>query len=131
MDPISTRIANLESVVFGSAGLPTQVISTPGAATIAVQNGMLVLITAAGGTNLSLPSPASVQTNFTITILNANGFINTVAGAFSGMGTPAESFSSLTDSGQNGNICKLVAVGGVWQLSTGGVGWSGVSGNLT
>jgi hypothetical protein len=130
-DPISTRIANLESVVFGSAGLPTQVVSAPGATPIAVQNNLLVLITAAGGANLSLPSPTAAQNNFAITILNANGAINTVIGAFTGTGTPSESYASLTDSGQNGNICKLVALGGVWQLTAGGVGWGGVAAGVS
>lgn len=126
-DPITARIANLEAVVFAGIASPAsaQVISVPGASPIVVQSGGLVLITAPGPVSLNLAPPTAAQNNFAMWVLNANNLFNTITGSFSSTGTPSESFSSLADSGAAGNVCKLVAVGGVWQLAS-GIGWTGV-----
>ncbi len=127
-DPIAARIANLEAVVFAGLASPAgaQVVSSPGAETINVQNNLLVLITASGSVALNLAPPTSPQTNFVIVVISVNGFTNTInGGPFSGLGTPTETYSLLQDSAGLGNTCKLIAVGGAWQL-TSGFGWAGV-----
>jgi hypothetical protein len=131
MDAYGARLSALEAVVFAGSGgaTPAQVVSTS-PATIAVQGSALILITASGGASLILPPPTPVQSGFTIVILSANGAINTISGSFTSTGTPGVSFTSLTDSGGIGNSCKLVAVGGAWQL-TSGIGWAGVGSGLS
>ena len=92
-DPIAARIANLEAVVFAGLASPAgaQVVSSPGAETINVQNNLLVLITASGSVALNLAPPTSPQTNFVIVVISVNGFTNTInGGPFSGLGTPTK-----------------------------------------
>jgi hypothetical protein len=127
-DPVAARLSALEAVVFAASGggTPAQIISVS-PATIGVQSGALILITCPGGAALTLPSPTSVQSGFTLFVLSANGAVNTISGGlFTSTGTPGVSFTSLADSGGLGNSCKLVAVGGAWQLTT-GLGWAGLS----
>jgi hypothetical protein len=130
-DPVGARLGALEAVVFAGCGgsTPAQVVSTS-PATIAVRNGALILLTCPGGAVLTLPSPTSVQSGFTIVLFSANAAVNTVSGSFTSTGSPGVSFTSLTDSGGIGNVAKLVAVNGAWQL-TSGVGWAGVGGGGT
>jgi hypothetical protein len=132
-DPITARIANLEAVVFpGMSAASAQVVSTPGVSAINVLNGALILLTASGSVKLSLAAPTAQQNNFVLWLVNANGFTNTVTGGpFSSTGTPAESYSSLTDSGAFGNLAKLIAINGAWQFSNPGIGWSGVGSGLS
>jgi hypothetical protein len=134
MDPVATRLSNLEAILGALVGTTLSttvvVISQTGPAAIPVAGG-LILITAPGSVAMTLGQPTAAQNGIAISFLSANcvkPWQNSIATAPNGVinpGKPPESFSVLTDSGQPGNLVTLVASGGVWVM-TSGFGWAGV-----
>jgi hypothetical protein len=141
-DPVLTRLSALESVVFGSFGIPSisplQLISQTGPSSIIVQPG-LVLIVAPGSAILSLPQPSVAQNGLAVSFLSANSagpwqnVINVSPGGIISPGTPTETFSQMVDNGEPGNVVSLVASGGLWTITRAflGFGWTGVAGGLS
>jgi hypothetical protein len=126
-----TRISNLEAVVFpGDIPVRGHVvnITTPGPASITLLPELLIILSAPGPVQLSLPLPTLAQNNWRVCILSQNAQANKLTTGTNGIvfnnGISNVYIDSMSDQGAIGQFLLLVASDGVWKPGAQRFGYS-------
>ncbi|HLM81072.1 MAG TPA: hypothetical protein VK302_10610 [Terriglobales bacterium] len=123
---LTQRIAALEAAVFG--GLPVwssaRTISLAGPVSITPLTGLLVILSAPGPVQVSLPLPSALQNGFVLCFLDANGQANSIETPPGGIVSGTVFESMVIDGGEVGNYATLVAENGVWAFGGGRPGYT-------